>query len=101
MNAHSISHSEAAALLAPFVNARFAKGPRTEAVDILWSADCIDASVRGVSDEGISYFFYQGCELIPWDTVRQITIRQIDEFGNTLAAIVYRVVADAEMRRAA
>lgn len=61
----------------PFVNAKLHKQPiaETTRIDIrTWGTCKVDASVRAVGPEGIEVFFYSGCDLIPWDNVREIII---------------------------
>lgn len=89
---------ELAAILAPFVNARFNRQrdergyvlDRTTFVDILAASHMVDADIRGVTADGVERFFDSGCELIRWDEIRGITIRN---------EVTCRVAA--EIRRAA
>ena len=94
---------QAEALVAPFVNVRFnqrrdANGyslRRREAIDIRYAcADRIDADVRGVSPEGITTFFYSGADFIAWDDVLSLTIREMDDLGNTTASRTVYAAAD-------
>jgi hypothetical protein len=53
----------------------------------------IDADISGVSTRGITRFYSRGCELIPWRDVCAITVRQIDDAGNTVGRRTFEVAA--------
>lgn len=65
--------------------------PRTAAIDI--HRDChamIDADVRAVSDQGIKTVRNCHADVMDWADVRSITIRSIDEMGDTISSVQYR-----------
>lgn len=91
------------ALLAPFVfqppvygpGRTVTSKPKTHAVDLIRSTSgfChkrIDADIRGFTDEGVSVFFYNSCEVVPWDQIDIVKVRAVAKFGETLATIEYR-----------
>lgn len=69
--------AELATLLQPFVGTgcEVHRGDGT-AVDIGYpGALAYDADIRAVDARGVTRFFYQGCELIPWALIDRIVIR--------------------------
>jgi len=64
--------------------------PRNVAIDILceWGQR-MDADVREVSESGITSFFYSGCDVFFWHQIEAITIRSVDDLGDTVAARSY------------
>lgn len=81
---HIATPAELAPILAPFVNARLQPaqhGPdgwpiKRDAVDIHYAgARRINADIRDITAEGITSFFYSGCELIRWEDISRIVVR--------------------------
>ena len=92
--------SEIRALVEPFVNAKLSHERRTPAIDIRFpGVRAYDASVRGVSDEGVEYAFYRGSEVIAWADISEITLADLDANGNRIAERTVR--HDASLARAA
>lgn len=105
---HPATQYELADLIRPFVRAKVDRKPDpdakyggylplTAAIDILHRTNSYDADVRAVTDEGVSVFFYDRCELIPWGKIRRVTVAGIDERGNRLSEIVFEPVAEREL----
>ena len=97
------TREQAEAIVVPFVGAKInrkrdANGyamPNRAAIDIRYvGATRIDADVRDVSPEGITTFFYSGADFIPWDDVLSLTIREMDDLGNTTASRTVYAAAD-------
>lgn len=98
--------AEIAELIRPFTNARLNRlrdvngymVPRLTGVDILHLSHSLDADVRGVTDEGVSIFFYSGYQLIPWADITAIRVFAMDGNGHLTGA---QTLEHDALRRAA
>lgn len=86
-----VTQQQLAAILRPFVGAKLSRAPRTTAVDILGQINSINADVRAVTDAGVERFSCHQLELMPWHTIRRVTVRSIDRDGNTTSQAVYEL----------
>jgi lipid II:glycine glycyltransferase (peptidoglycan interpeptide bridge formation enzyme) len=102
-----VSTTELAGIIRPHVGKRL-RGDLTASIDILHTlGNSRRASVRSVSDDGVTVHFDGRNELIAWADIYEVTASALDERGNRLNTIVYEhlkepaVEAAASVRRAA
>ena len=90
-------------LVLPFVGAKLGKGANAGILIDIAHGACRsrDADIREVSAEGITRFFYSGCEFIPWAKVREIVTYRWDESGrNRVCEQVFAHVPEVQARAA-
>lgn len=98
---HLVTTKQLADLIRPFVGAKINRQrdtkspyggylPRTAAIDIHHRTERRDADIRSAGPDGVEDFFYADCDLIPWHSIRGITIAALDSMGNRTAETTYR-----------
>ena len=104
----TVTTSELAALVAPFVDAKL--NPKAHphhtsggylqakrAIDIYHRSVSVRADVRSVGPEGVEVFFYKGCDLIPWSAISKIVIVGLDPDGNRIGETEFEHVGQREL----
>ena len=90
---HLITPKALYALLKPYENYRRAhkRGVANLYIDLRHGVtNAVGADIRAVTPDGVEVFFYNSCEVIPYDAIKSVTVRTADIYNN-LSATEYQV----------